>query len=461
MVVLAERPRTTKAATTAAVQRKHHPVTRSGYTRVTLVGSARRVDVVLPDDEPVGRLLPEALRLTGERSASPAAERRLALLDGQLLDQDRTLSEASIPDGSVVHVVGLAEAPPPPVVLDVTEAAADDLDDRAWRWGPEGRRWMATAVATAATAEAFALTFRLDEASRPLLVLVSPVLLVAGALTGRFVSSAMGTTMVLCGTATGSYAATQLAGGTQPVLAWIGVVVAVTLVALGFGTALGLGGVIGGVAGLVLISCWTLALETLPNEQAATCMALVSAVLLGLLPRVAAVSSGLTGLDDRRSLDEMVTRTDVGKALRSAHRGLALACLAVAASALAAGASLAAAGGTWAAVLAALLATVVAIRIRAFPLVLEVVSLVIAALGIGYALLLAWLRTAESAQPAVVAVLVAVAGGSTLLTSARPSPQLRARLRVLSDRLEVAAVVAMVPVLVGVFGVYPRLLNSF
>jgi ESX secretion system protein EccD len=266
---------------------------------------------------------------------------------------------------------------------------------------------------------------------------------------------------VLCGTATGSYAATQLAGGTQLVLAWIGVVVAVTFVALGFGTAFGLGGVIGGVAGLVLISCWTLALETLPNEQAATCMALVSAVLLGLLPRVAAVSSGLTGLDDRRSRDEMVTRTDVGKALRSAHRGLALACLAVAASALAAGASLAAAGGTWAAVLAALLATVVAIRIRAFPLVFEVVSLVIAALGIGYALLLAWLRIAESAQPAVVAVLVAVAGGSTLLTSVRPSPQLRARLRVLSDRLEVAAVVAMVPVLVGVFGVYPRLLNSF
>jgi type VII secretion integral membrane protein EccD len=437
-------------------------VTAGGYTRVTLAGGARRVDVVLPDDEPVGRLLPEALRLTGESSASPAAERRLALLDGQLLDQDRTLGEAAIPDGAVVRVVGLAEAPPPPVVLDVTEAVADNLDDRNWRWGPEARRWTATALATTAATAAFALMLdAVPDGSRLLLVLVTPVLLVAGALIGWLVSPSVGATLTLCGTATGCYAATQLAVGIRPTLGWISVVTAVTLLALGVGTALGRGGVNGGVAGLVLIGCWTLALGTLEDAQAAACLALVSAILLGLLPRIAAVASGLTGLDDRRSRGGTVTTIDVGEALRSAHRGLALASVAVAGSSLLAGASLAAADGMWTTVLAMLLAAVVAIRIRAFPLVLEVVSLVIAVFGIGYALLLAWLREGESARPAVVAVLAAVAVGCTVLPITRPSPQLRARMRVLTDRVEVAAVVAMVPVLVGVFGVYPRLLNSF
>ena len=38
------------------------PVQAGTQTRVTLVGRRRRVDVVVPSGEPVGRLLPEALR---------------------------------------------------------------------------------------------------------------------------------------------------------------------------------------------------------------------------------------------------------------------------------------------------------------------------------------------------------------------------------------------------------------
>ncbi len=434
-----------------------------GYTRVTLVGSARRVDVVLPDDEPIGRLLPEALRLTGERSASPATERRLALLDGQLLQQDLTLADAAIPDGSVVRVVGLAEAPPPPVVLDVTEAVADDLDDRAWRWGPDARRWTATALAAAASVAALALTLdAVTDGSRILLVLVPASLLVVGALVGWLLSPAVGTAVVLSGSATGVYAATtQSTVSVTTMLGWAGLVISCTMLALGVATSMGRGGIIGGAAGLVLLGCWALALETLTAARAAACLAVLSAVLLGLLPRIALVASGLTSLDDRRSRDGTVTRTDVGTALQSAHRGLALAVVVVAGSCLAAGTSLAGSEGIWTTTLAALLAVVLAIRLRAFPLVLEVVALVVGVAGIGYALLLGWLRTDESARAAVVVALVAVAAGCALLPVIRSSPQLRARLRVVTDRIEVVVVVAMVPVLVGVFGVYPRLLDSF
>jgi hypothetical protein len=43
----------------------------------------------------------------------------------------------------------------------------------------------------------------------------------------------------------------------------------------------------------------------------------------------------------------------------------------------------------------------------------------------------------------------------------RPRPHVRARARQLADRLEGLVVVAAVPVAVGVFGVYERLLDTF
>jgi type VII secretion integral membrane protein EccD len=436
-------------------------VSAAGYTRVTLVGSARRVDVVFPDDEPVGRLLPEALKLTEERSPNPVTEGRLALLDGQLLEPDRTLGEAAIPDGSVVRIVRLAEAPPPPVVLDVTETVAQDLDHRAWRWGPDARRWTATAMAVAAAVAAVALAFgNARDGTRPLLVLICLMLLVAGAVVGRFVSSAVGTTLVLCGTAIGGYA-TQLTGDLPTRLGWIGVVIAVTWLTLGIGTALGRAGVIGGAITLALIGTWTVARAMLNDPRAAACLAVLSAVLLGALPRIALLLSGVTKLDDRRSRDDAVARADVDAALRSAHCGLALGTVAVAGSSLTAGAVLASANNAWATALAVSSGTVLWVRVRSFPLVLEVGALVIAVSGIAYALLVAWLQANESARPGVVAILVVVAAGCTLLPIMNAPPHVRARLRVLTDRLEVVAVVAMVPVLIGVFEVYPRLLESF
>ena len=37
------------------------------YTRLTMIGSNRKADLVLPDDEPVGALLPQLLEVLDER----------------------------------------------------------------------------------------------------------------------------------------------------------------------------------------------------------------------------------------------------------------------------------------------------------------------------------------------------------------------------------------------------------
>ena len=431
----------------------------SGHTRVTLVGSRRRVDVVLPDDEPVGRLLPEALELTCEPSTTPAAERRLVLLDGRLLEPDLTLADAAVPDGAVVRIVGLADAPPPPVVLDVTEEAAEDLESRVrLRWGPGPRRWLATALTAAATVAALVT----GATGRPALAATAGVLLaVVGVVVGRFLSAVAGTTLVLTGAAAGLYAVGQRGLPFPLALAAVAGVVALTVLALGAGTPLGRGGLVGGGTGLVLLACWALATRLLPAPQAYASLAVLTVVLLGLLPRLAAVLAGLTGLDDRRARDLRVGRRDVTAALEATHRGLALATVATAVSVLAAVVQLARVGGGWTTTLAVLVVLVTALRVRAFPLVAEVVALAAALAGSGLALLRAWLAADPGARPVVVGLLVLAALVGLLLPLVPSSPQLRARGRVLGDRLEVAAVVAMLPVLVGVFGVYPRLLTSF
>jgi hypothetical protein len=119
--------------------------TRSaGLSRVTVVGDRRRVDVVLPSDEPVGRLLPDVLRLLDDPVAAPPMLRHLVTADGTVLPQEATLATAAVPDGAVLRLVRAQDAPPAPVVHDVTDEVADDLDLRGWRWRPAARRWTAT-----------------------------------------------------------------------------------------------------------------------------------------------------------------------------------------------------------------------------------------------------------------------------------------------------------------------------
>ena len=65
-------------------------------------------------------------------------------------------------------------------------------------------------------------------------------------------------------------------------------------------------------------------------------------------------------------------------------------------------------------------------------------------------------------QPVSVAgVLAAVAVGALLSMSYRPKEHVRARFRQFGDRVEVAVVLAIVPVVIGEFGVYSRLLATF
>lgn len=443
---------------------------RAEMSRVTLVGERRRADIVLPSDAPVGQLLPDILQLLDDRAASRPLTRQLLTSDGSALPHDSTLASAGIGDGAVLRLVRTHAAPPAPVVHDVTDQVADSLDLQAWRWRPAARRAGAGA-STVAFAVIAALLARREfplAALAGALAAVTVVLLVAGALVARLGRGNRGlaTALLLASSGLGVLAAWTAAdaydwsGALR--LAAVAGAVALSLALLGFFSPLGRGGLIGAMATAALTVVWEgVAAVTSDLARLGAVMAVVSVVLLGLLPRIALMASGLTALDDRRSGGASVSRHDVGNALAATHRGLALATLATSVSAAAAGwlLTLADRPTVWTVLLPSLVAVVLLSRARAFPLVAEVVALFAAAAVLVVRLVMLWTDHAGGAGP--IAVLCAAALLPLLALAVEPPEHVRVRLRRTADLVESIGVVGLFPLTVGVFGMYGQLLNKF
>ncbi|MCX4629020.1 type VII secretion integral membrane protein EccD [Streptomyces sp. NBC_01443] len=443
---------------------------RAQLSRVTLVGERRRADMVLPSDTPIGQLLPDILQLLDDRAAARPLTRQLMTSDGSALPQDSTLAAAGIADGAVLRLVRTHSAPPAPVVHDVTDLVADDLDLQAWRWRPAARRGSA-GVATVALAVTAALLARHEFALGTLagaLLVVTLVLLAAGALVARVGQGNHGlaTALLLASGGLGVLTAWTAADAHH----WSGIVrlaavagaLVVTLVLLGYFSPLGRGGLIGAGAVAVITAGWeaAAALQDQPARLGAL-MALVSVVLLGLLPRLALMASGLTALDDRRSGGASVSRHDVGNALAATHRGLALATMATALSAAAAGWLLTTAANptVWTVALPSLVAVVLLSRARAFPLVAEVVALLAASAVLLVRLVVLWIG--HDGGAGALAVLCVAALLPLAALAVQPPEHVQVRLRRMADLVESVGMVGLFPLAIGVFGVYGQLLDKF
>ncbi|WP_336323582.1 type VII secretion integral membrane protein EccD [Streptomyces lavendofoliae] len=443
---------------------------RAQLSRVTLVGERRRADIVLPSDTPIGQLLPDVLQLLDDRAASRPMTRQLITSDGSALPHDSTLASAGIADGAVLRLVRAHSAPPAPVVHDVTDQVADDLDLQAWRWRPAARRagaGVATVVFAVVAAVLARREFALD-ALAGALAAVTVALLAAGALVARIGRGNRGlaTALLIASGALGILTAWTAADAHD----WSGAVrlaavagaLTVTLAMLGHFSPLGRGGLIGAgaAAGLALVWEAVAAVQGEPARLGAV-MAVFSVVLLGLLPRLALMASGLTALDDRRSGGASVSRHQVGNALAATHRGLVLATIVTALSAAAGGwlLTLADRPSLWTVVLPSVVAVVLLSRARAFPLVAEVVALFTAAGVLVVRLVVLWMDHAGGAGP--LTVLCAAAVLPLVVLAVQPPEHVRVRLRRTADLVESIGMVGLFPLAVGVFGVYGQLLDKF
>ncbi|MEU7433443.1 type VII secretion integral membrane protein EccD [Streptomyces sioyaensis] len=439
-------------------------------SRVTLVGERRRADIVLFSDTPIGQLLPDIQQLLDDRPASRPMSRQLITSDGSVLPHDSTLASAGIADGAVLRLVRTHSAPPAPVVHDVTDQVADDLDLRAWRWRPAARRASA-GVATVAFTLIAALLARREFALDALVAVlsaVSLVLLACGALVAKIGQGNRGlaTALLLASGGLGLLTAWTAADAFQwpgtARLAAVAGALALTLVFLGYFSPLGKGGLVGAVTTATIAAVWELvaAVQSDPARLGAV-MAVFSLVVLGVLPRLALMASGLTALDDRRSGGASVSRHQVGTALAATHRGLALSTTVTAVSAAAAGWLLTSAGKptVWTVVLASLMVMVLVSRARAFPLVAEVIVLFAAASCLVVRLVMWWMEHAGGAGPLVV--LGAAAVLPLLVLAVQPPEHVQVRLRRVADLVESIGMVGLFPLAFGVFGVYGQLLHQF
>ncbi|MEU8583629.1 EsaB/YukD family protein [Streptomyces abikoensis] len=466
---------------------------RTELSRVTLVGERRRVDLVLPADEPIGRLLPDVLRLLGDTVGERPAARHLITAEGTVLPQDGTLADAGVPDGAQLRLVRVNDAPSAPVVHDVTDELAENLDVRAWRWRPEARRWTASlaTIALAVTAGVLARASLGPASVAGGLTVAAALVAALGAVASRIrargaqgtqgarsndsgdgngggddVGRGLGTTLMLTGGALGTLAAWSAADAhswSGPArLAAVAAALAATLALLGLCSRLGKGGLIGAGAVVVTAGAWE-AVAAAQHDAArlGSVMAVVSVVALGLLPRVALMAAGLTGLDDRRSGGASVSRHEVETALAATHRGLVLATVAVAASAAAGGLLAVTAISWWTVLLTSVLMVVLLSRSRAFPLVAEVVALLAAALVLLVRLVTLWIDHVPGTPYGPLAALCAVAVVPLAVLAVRLPEHVGVRLRRAVDLVEAVGVIALFPLAVGVFGVYVRLLHQF
>ncbi len=432
------------------------------YTRLTVIGSARRADLVVPDDEPLAALVPDLLDLLGEGAGFDGSSVALVRRTGEQVELAATAAESRLPHGEVLRIVRTEEAPPPPQVADVTDVVAESLERRPDRWNATARRaTAATAVAIASALLGFAAATGMPGPALAGLASAWGLAIAAAVVFGLLghAWTRTWTTTVAFGISAPLAVTLERASTVDLPALLVGLVLAWTALGVGLGLAAraaapawaGLVGAGGAAAWLAL------SLTPLPSASVPAVIALAAVVAIGLLPAFALSASGLARLDDAAIAGSLPSRGAVAASLDDAYAELGWAGAALSVLAGAAGVALAASGDLYATLLAAAVASILALRTRQFPLIVHVVPLWAAAVAVLVGLALSPLLTPAAGAAVLGAVLVA----AILLAGVRPAAHARVRLRRVGNLVEMVAVVATVPMLLGTLGLYPDLLAVF
>jgi type VII secretion integral membrane protein EccD len=442
------------------------------YTRVTVQGEGRKADLVLPDDEPIAAMLPEVLALLDEGGARSARPVALMTTVGDQLDPSLTLAEQAVHQGTILRVVRVDEAPPPPEVADVTDIAADAVQSRGdvWRpvWGVVAAAVLAGVLGVFAARVAVggsgtSASTSVGSSAGTVAAVCAALTLVATLLARR---SHAAPAVVGTAAAVGALGvvAQSLADAVAPptvgvvALVWFGLSCLVVGVvgALGFAdVALGLGG---GVGALLVAALAATQVAGWEPTHAAAAAAVIGTLLLGLLPGIAMTASGLSGLDDRIVEGRRVPRVVAHRAVDTTHRALTWATVATSVVTGAAAWSLAGDDGTWGRLLAAAVGTVVVLRARLLPLAPQRLAVLAAGIAPWFALLVDLGRADPDDAVTLTALVVVVLA---VVVGRRVGEHALARLRRLASVVELVAVLSLVPLLLAHLGVFADLVGTF
>lgn len=449
------------------------------YSRVTLIGSRRHADVLLPSQTPVGTLIPQLLTLLAEEPSRTPQVRGLYRSSGHQLEPADTLEDAGVLDGETLRIASTTTAPDSPVVYDLHDTVAAETDSRG-RWGRRPRQAAQGVVATAlGWWAATRLTTGLPDDQSALLRLGLAVFLLLTALAATVWTRQRAAALTLLATGTAItldghwwlMAVQQTDLPTALLLAACATIPLLLLTGLVSGHRRAF--TLGATVAAVLTAAWaagpTLAgwlIGDRPATESVTVGALtgvVALLVLAVLAQAAASQAGLAGLDDLESAGARLLRTDVVAAVAAAHRGMALG---VGLCALSLGLSLwlvaeDTAHPAFSVPFIAVLTLAVWLRARAFPLTVQRGLLhLVTAWGLWCTVRLASAAWPSLAFPLMV-VLAVVAAALLALQVVTPPPHLDARARRAGHVLETLAVIALVPLLVGYAGLYSAMLETF
>ena len=433
------------------------------FTRLTVIGSARKADLVVPNDEAVSGLMPRLMELLEEPTSSVVRPLTLVRATGEQLDVGLTIADQQVSDGELLRLVRSDDAPPPPEVADVTDVLGESMRDRAGLWSTFARELTgAVAIGVLSCAAATQLP------ARPVAFVVAVLALsVAAAILGR--AAMRWLCIALTAAALGVAAATVWSFSTElglaPGLRFAAAVsgfAALGWICLGMGHGQGLRSRpawLGSLVG-VPISALPLIMVALGSaaEQAAAVTAGVAVVVCGVLPRLALAASGLTGLDDQVVEGHPRRRDDVSLTVHEAYRLLSWVTFAVAIPIAVTSAVLLASKDLWTVAVGLAVIIVSALRTRAFPLAVQQVALWVAVL---VGLLAGVLGQSRLSEPLVAVILIAIVVLVVIMVLARPAAHQRAFLRRVGNAFEALAVIALIPLLLGMFGIFSDLLREF
>lgn len=436
-------------------------------TRVTLIGSSRHVDLVLPSKEPVGTLLPQILELLDDQPKADVAAKVLLTPGGHEIDDGVSLAAAGVADGTTLRLHSSADAPPAPVVYDVTDTVVAESGHVTGRWSTGWRNIAAGTFAAAGlwAASLFLIPGGAGSVASWLLV-ESAVLLILGAAlgAGRTVPVAVAAALTGAGWLLGaSGIASNLWTLPQQTLL-LSALTAIALAVLGVVVERGRGFYSAALVLTILLVTWSAAALFTADPVAASAIAAAASVLvLGLLPKVALSLSGLAALDDRRAHGTLIGRRDALAAIAAAHQTLVLGAIVCAVS-LAAGLWLLgrdADNQEWTLPLLLALTLATFLRAMSFPLAAQRLALYTAS-SIGVlALANSLIRLSPSLfwlAGTLVLVISLVVGAMLLI---RLPAHVAARFRMAGKRFETLSILAVIPLLMGFFGVFGQLLETF
>ncbi|MGY0021407.1 type VII secretion integral membrane protein EccD [Streptomyces sp. cg35] len=154
--------------------------------RLTVRAPAVSVDLAVPTDVPVADLLPTLLRYAGAEAEEAGLDHAgwvLQRLGDAPLDEESTLAQAGLTDGTVLHLRPHTEALPEARLDDLVDGIADTAGKRLHNWTPQAARNLLVGGAVVAVTAALVLLFwpGASASARPVCASVAGLLLLAGA----------------------------------------------------------------------------------------------------------------------------------------------------------------------------------------------------------------------------------------------------------------------------------------